>query len=78
MATRSLTGGHATELVGRRSECDVLDRLIGAVRGGESQALLVHSKPSVGAEYRTHSQIAFRRSLEPNPRSNANVGVDTL
>ena len=37
-----------TELTGRRSECDVLDRLVAAVRAGESRALVVHGEPGVG------------------------------
>ncbi|GAX57478.1 AAA family ATPase [Streptomyces olivochromogenes] len=38
----------AAELTGRRGECGVLDRLIGAVRGGESRALVVTGEPGVG------------------------------
>ncbi|WP_084525845.1 AAA family ATPase [Nocardia vaccinii] len=38
----------AAELTGRRGECGVLDWLIGAVRAGESRALLVHGEPGVG------------------------------
>ena len=34
--------------MGRRSECDVLDRLVEAVRAGESHALVVHGEPGVG------------------------------
>ncbi|MDT5077671.1 MAG: hypothetical protein QOJ80_2308, partial [Mycobacterium sp.] len=37
-----------TELTGRRSEQDVLDGLIGAVRAGESRVLVVHGAPGVG------------------------------
>ena len=48
MATRSPIGGRAAELVGRRSECDVLERLIEAVRAGESRALVVRGEPGVG------------------------------
>ena len=48
MATRSPIGGRAAELVGRRSECDVLDGLIEAVRGGESRALVVRGEPGMG------------------------------
>jgi hypothetical protein len=39
---------HATSLLGRRAECSVLDRLIDAVRSGESQALVVRGEPGVG------------------------------
>jgi hypothetical protein len=39
MATHSPIGGRAAALKGRRRECDALDRLIEAVRAGESRAL---------------------------------------
>src|SRR5215469_12204722 len=38
----------ATELTNRISEREALDRLIGAVRGGQSQALVVRGDPGVG------------------------------
>src|SRR4029077_5932582 len=38
----------ATGLLGRRRECEVLDRLIEAVRSGESRALVVRGEPGVG------------------------------
>lgn len=38
----------AAELIGRRAECAVLDQLIGAVRSGESRALVVHGEPGMG------------------------------
>ena len=34
--------------MGRRAECHVLDRLLEAVRGGESRVLVVHGEPGVG------------------------------
>jgi DNA-binding CsgD family transcriptional regulator len=37
-----------TELTGRRSECDVLDQLVAAVRAGESRTLLVRGEAGVG------------------------------
>src|SRR3954466_3763775 len=40
--------GPAGELRGRRRECDVLDRLLEAVRVGESRALVVRGEPGVG------------------------------
>jgi len=40
--------GGSAGLIGRRSECEVLDRLIGAVRSGESRALVVVGEPGVG------------------------------
>ena len=39
---------HAAELTGRRSECDVLDRLVDAVRAGDSRSLVVRGDPGVG------------------------------
>lgn len=43
-----LETGRTTELAGRQEERGVLDRLAAAVRGGESQALVVHGAPGVG------------------------------
>jgi len=40
--------GGAAQLLGRRAERDVLDRLVGAVRAGESRALVVRGEPGVG------------------------------
>ena len=48
MATHSPSRGRAPELTGRRSERDVLDRLIEAVRAGESRALVVRGEAGVG------------------------------
>ena len=48
MATHSPVQGRATGLTGRRRECDVLDRLIEAVRAGESRALVLRGEPGVG------------------------------
>jgi DNA-binding CsgD family transcriptional regulator len=38
----------SAELRGRRCECDLLDRLLDAVRAGESRALVVFGEPGVG------------------------------
>jgi hypothetical protein len=35
-------------LIGRRAECEVLDRLLAAVQAGESQVLVVHGEPGMG------------------------------
>src|ERR1700730_13918874 len=48
MAIRSPLRGCAPELKGRRSECDVLDQLLDAVRAGESGVLVVRGEPGVG------------------------------
>jgi AAA ATPase domain len=40
--------GRAAELRGRRRECDLLERLLDVVRGGESRALVVRGEPGVG------------------------------
>jgi DNA-binding CsgD family transcriptional regulator len=47
---RPLSGlrGPGGELWGRRGECDLLDRLLDAVRAGESQGLVVRGEPGVG------------------------------
>jgi DNA-binding CsgD family transcriptional regulator len=41
-------GSRATELTDRRRERDALDRLVGAVRAGQSRALVVRGDPGVG------------------------------
>ncbi|HEX6402338.1 MAG TPA: AAA family ATPase [Pseudonocardiaceae bacterium] len=48
MAPDSRLRGRATRLTDRRRERDVLDRLLEAVRAGESQALVVRGAPGVG------------------------------
>jgi DNA-binding CsgD family transcriptional regulator len=40
--------GPAGELRGRRRECDALDRLLDAVRGGAGRALVLRGEPGVG------------------------------
>jgi DNA-binding CsgD family transcriptional regulator len=47
---RPLSGlrGPGGQLWGRRGECDLLDRLLDAVRAGESQGLVVRGEPGVG------------------------------
>jgi AAA ATPase domain len=40
--------GRASGLTDRRAECGVLDRLINAVRAGESRVLVVRGEPGVG------------------------------
>ena len=51
-------------LTGRRAECDVLDRLIEAVRAGETRVLVVHGEPGVGKtallEYAIESAAGLR------------------
>src|SRR2546423_7957300 len=51
-------------LTGRRSECDVLDRLIDAVGAGESKALVLRGEPGVGKtallEYAVEQASEFR------------------
>jgi DNA-binding CsgD family transcriptional regulator len=48
MAARPAIRGRVTGLAGRRSECEVLDRLVEAVRAGESRALVLTGEPGVG------------------------------
>src|SRR5258707_14885800 len=40
--------GRVPVLLGRRGECEVLDRLLGAVRAGASRALVVCGEPGAG------------------------------
>jgi DNA-binding CsgD family transcriptional regulator len=64
MAKLSSVSRPATALTGRRSECDVLDRLIEAVGAGESRALVVRGEPGVGKtallEYLVEQAPGFR------------------
>lgn len=48
MARDHLTGAGSAGLLGRRSECDQLDRLMDAVRGGESRVLVLTGEAGVG------------------------------
>jgi DNA-binding CsgD family transcriptional regulator len=48
MARHSPIRGRAPALTGRPGECGIFDRLIAAVRGGESRALVVRGEPGVG------------------------------
>jgi len=48
VAKHPLARGRRPELVGRRSERELLDGLIDAVRRGESHALIVHGEAGVG------------------------------
>jgi DNA-binding CsgD family transcriptional regulator len=53
-----------TELMGRRAECEVLDRLVEAVRAGASRSLVVCGDPGVGKtallEYVVDGATGFR------------------
>jgi len=48
MNANSRIGASSPELIGRRSECGVLDGLVAAARAGESRALVVRGEPGVG------------------------------
>ena len=58
------TKGPGERLLGRRSEREVLDRLLEAVRGGQSGVLVVRGEPGVGKtallEYAIESARGFR------------------
>src|SRR5580765_2867517 len=64
MAMLSPVSRRATALTGRRSEGDVLDRLIEAVGAGESSALVLRGEPGVGKtallEYAVKQASEFR------------------
>jgi hypothetical protein len=44
----SAIGGRTTRLIGRGAECAAIDRLLAAVRSGESRALVIRGQPGVG------------------------------
>jgi hypothetical protein len=48
MGDDSLSRGRAAGLTGRRGECDVLDRLLNAVRTGDSRVLVICGEAGVG------------------------------
>jgi DNA-binding CsgD family transcriptional regulator len=48
MAIMQSIAGGAPRLTGRGNECEVFDRLLAAVRAGESRALVVRGEPGVG------------------------------
>src|SRR5258707_3572248 len=48
MAAYRPSRGRVLELLGRGGECGALDRLLGAVRAGESRALVVRGEPGAG------------------------------
>src|SRR5499425_224100 len=48
MAAYQPLPGRVPQLLGRRGEWGVLDRLLGAVRAGESRALVVRGEPGAG------------------------------
>jgi DNA-binding CsgD family transcriptional regulator len=48
MAADSRLRGGGAVLTDRRAECGVLDRVINAVRAGESRVLVLHGEPGVG------------------------------
>src|SRR6201981_3310220 len=52
-----VTEGPAVVLYGRRVEREVLDRLLEAVRGGQSRVLVVRGEPGVGKTALLHSAI---------------------
>ncbi|MCX5280941.1 MULTISPECIES: LuxR family transcriptional regulator [unclassified Streptomyces] len=57
-------GRRAAELTGRHVECGELDRVLGDVRSGGSQALVVHGEPGAGKtallEYTAVQALGFR------------------
>jgi hypothetical protein len=48
MATKSPIRVSAAQLTGRSSERDILDSLLGAVRAGQSRALVIRGEPGAG------------------------------
>ncbi len=58
---RMVTEGPAEVLHGRREEREALDRLLEAVRGGQSRVLVVCGEPGVGKTALLESAIVPRR-----------------
>ena len=60
MVTRS----PGAQLLGRKRECEVLERLLDAARGGHGGVLVVHGEPGVGKtallEYAVEAAQEFR------------------
>jgi hypothetical protein len=63
----------AAELTGRDTERRVLDRLVEAVRAGESQALVVHGEPGVGKT----ALLEYLRESTPGCRLERAAGVQS-
>src|SRR5262245_3066142 len=63
----------AAELTGRDFERRVLDRLVEAVRAGESQALVVHGEPGVGKT----ALLEYLRGSAPGCRIERAAGVQS-
>jgi hypothetical protein len=72
--------GPAGELRGRRRECEVLDRLLEAVRAGESRALVVRGDPGVGKtallDYVVEQASGCRVARAAAVQSEMELGVD--
>src|ERR1700746_1743084 len=68
-----VTEGPAVVLYGRRVEREVLDRLLEAVRGGQSRVLVVRGEPGVGKTALLHSAI----ESAPGFRGARAVGVES-
>ena len=68
-----MAAGIDGELLGRRSECETLDRLLAAVRAGESRALVVRGEPGVGKT--ALLEYAGRRAASGLSRSLRAAGV---
>src|SRR4051812_34477502 len=68
-----VTEGPAEVLHGRRVEREVLDRLLEAVRGGQSRVLVVSGEPGVGKTALLHSAIESASGFRVAPA----VGVES-
>ena len=74
-------GGRAAGLMDRGSERDALDRLAGAIKGGESRALVVRGEPGVGKtvlQGRQPQVDALRGQLDALVTGRAGMGKTTL
>ncbi len=73
------TEGAAEALHGRRSEREILDRLLGVVRGGQSRVLVISGEPGVGKtallESAIRSASGFRVARAVGVESEMEAGV---
>ena len=80
--TSSSTHARATGLTGRRSEREELERLLDAVRAGESTALVVRGEPGVGKtallDYLADQAIGFRVARAVGVQSEMELAFSAL
>ena len=63
-AAMSSSEGDSTSLLGRRSECQILDRVLGAAQAGHGGTIVICGEPGIGKstllEYAMNSAAGFQ------------------